>query len=116
MLCTDSEPMVTPAVAASSISASVVAGPLPVAIRKTSSCAVTDSTPGSRSSRSCQPGGALAKLTSSEFLPGIDAFELQRRIERLQLAVIDDGDAIAQLVGLVHVVRRDQNGRGRARA
>ena len=33
-----------------------------------------------------------------------------RRIERHQLAVIDDGDAVAQAVGFVHVVRGDQDG------
>ena len=36
--------------------------------------------------------------------------QLARRAERDHLAVIDDRDAIAQPFGLVHVVRRQQNG------
>ena len=49
-------------------------------------------------------------------LAGDRRLQLERRVERLQLAVIDDRDAIAELVGLVHVVRRDQDGEVRARA
>src|SRR5258706_11198780 len=37
-------------------------------------------------------------------------FERHRRVERDQLAVIHNGDAIAQAVGFVHVMRGDQNG------
>src|SRR5258706_396192 len=39
-----------------------------------------------------------------------DRFERHRRVERDQLAVIHNGDAIAQAVGFVHVMRGDQNG------
>ena len=49
------------------------------------------------------------KLTSSTFLPGIDALSFSGESSAFELAVIDDRDAIAQLVGFVHVVRRDED-------
>ena len=36
--------------------------------------------------------------------------ERHRSIERNQLTVIDDGDAVAQMVGLFHVMRGNQHG------
>jgi len=110
VLCTDSEPTVTPDAAASSISAIVVAGPLAVAIRKMFSSAVTELHPRQPLEiRSRQSGGALAKLTSSEFLPGIDALSLSGESSALSSPWSTIGDTVAELVGLVHVVRRDQD-------
>ena len=37
------------------------------------------------------------------------AFELRGRVEREQLAVVHDRDAVAELVGLLHVVRGEQD-------
>ena len=88
----------------------VVAGPLrdgdpeDVVLRRD-----TLSTSGSAARRSAQSGGRAAKLTSSDVLAGNRRLELQRRIERHELAVVDDRDAIAELVGFVHVVRREQD-------
>ena len=47
-------------------------------------------------------------------VPGTLAFSASRRIQRHQLSVIDDSDAIAQAVGFVHVVGRNQDGQARA--
>src|SRR4029079_12800306 len=43
-------------------------------------------------------------------LSGDRRLQLERRVERFQLPVIDDRDAIAELVRLVHVVRGQQHG------
>ena len=42
-------------------------------------------------------------------MPGIDAFSFSGESSAFELAVIDDRDAVAQLVGFVHVVRRDEH-------
>ena len=57
-----------------------------------------------------KPGGTAEKLTSTVFLLGTDGLQLEGRVEGLQLAVVDDGDAVAELVGLVHVVRGQEDG------
>ena len=43
-------------------------------------------------------------------LAGDRGLQLQRRIQRHEFAVVDDGDAVAELVGLVHVMGGDQDG------
>ena len=40
----------------------------------------------------------------------VDALELLRRAEREQLAVVDDREPVAELVGLFHVVRGEEDG------
>src|SRR5262249_6022637 len=44
------------------------------------------------------------------FLRSYSALQFLRSITNQDLSVIDDGHAIAQFVGLLHVVRRKQNG------
>ena len=80
-------------------------------MRKMPSSPVTPSTNGQRSAADpTQPAGNGGEADFEHVLAGNRRLQLDRRIERLQLAVIDDGDAIAELVGLVHVVRRQEDG------
>ena len=61
----------------------------------------------------CPGVGHWEKLASSTFLLGIEAFSVIGESSAIELAVIDDGDAIAELVGFVHVVRRERTVRSR---
>ena len=62
-----------------------------------------------------QPGdSARARIEAVQLEPedglGLDpVLELGRRPDRQDPAVVDDGDTLAQLVGLGHVVRREEN-------
>ena len=65
--------------------------------------------------REAQPGCHLVLL---EHGPGMNADLVRdgvpqacRRVERHQLAAVDDRDAVGQLLGLIHEVRREQHGR-----
>src|SRR5262249_46085728 len=73
VLCTESELTVMPARPAASMSASVVAGPLLVASRKTLSRFATSSTAGKVASVRSQLSDVEEKLASSMFLPGTEA-------------------------------------------
>ena len=55
-------------------------------------------------------GGSVVELGFDDVRSGHAGFQRGRRIERDQLAVIDDGDAVAEAVGFVHVVGGDQDG------
>ena len=79
-------------------------------MRNTASCRDTPSTCGSASRRACQPSGTAENVTSSRLRPGNRRLQHRRRIERLQLAMVHDRDVVAEPVGLVHVVRRDEHG------
>ena len=79
-------------------------------MRKTWSSACTSATSGSASQRLRPAGRHLGEADLEDVLAGDRRLQLERRIERDQLAVIDDGDAVAELVGLVHVVGGDQDG------
>ena len=79
----------------------------------TPSCSVTPATCGRAASASCQSAGAPENSASTTSLPGNAVLEPRGRVQRGQLAVIHDGDAVAQLVGLVHVVRGQQNRQAR---
>ncbi len=88
----------------------VVRGPLFEEMRKTWSSALTSATSGKRF-EGFEPARRNAREADFEdVLAGNGGLEFQGRIERHQLAVVHDGDAVAKLVGLVHVMRGDEDG------
>ena len=54
--------------------------------------------------------GFAVKVHFDDIGAGHAVLELDRRAQRHQIAVIDDGDAVAELVGFFHVVRGEQHG------
>ena len=64
----------------------------------------------SSAAASIQSGGALPNSASTVSVPGNAVLHRVGCIERGELAVIDDRDAVAEFVGFVHVVRGQQNG------
>ena len=73
------------------------------------SCSFTSATSGSFRTCSIQSGGASENSASTTSVASNAVFQVRGRIERGELAVVHDGDAMAQLVGFVHVVRGKQN-------
>ena len=88
----------------------VVAGPLRVAIRKRLSRPDTFSTSGSCFICSSQPGGVVSKLTSSTFVPEIDAFTFIGRAAFTGAK----GELRVGLQGAGAIVMGDVNGDGAA--
>src|SRR5579871_7029155 len=54
--------------------------------------------------------GSILELRLDHVRSGHARLERRRRIESNQLAVIDDGDAIAEAIGFVHVMSGDEDG------
>ena len=52
---------------------------------------------------------ASAEFGFDDVGAGNAVLQIGRSVERDQLAVIDDGDAVAELVGFVHVMRGEEN-------
>jgi hypothetical protein len=55
-------------------------------------------------------GGRIVELRLDHIRSGHTGFQRHGRVERNQLAVIDNRDPVAEAVGLIHVVRCDENG------
>ena len=73
-------------------------------------CDSTAVTPANCFSREGHSADSWVNCASTTLVPGNACFERHRSIERYQLSVIDDGDAVAQAIGFIHVVRGDQHG------
>src|ERR1700733_6532856 len=52
----------------------------------------------------------MGKMRLNHVVSGNTLFERHRRIERYQLSVIDNGDAIAKAIGFVHVMSGNKHG------
>ena len=59
---------------------------------------------------SCQSGGASDEFRLHDVVAGDAVLQVRGRVQRDEFAVVHDGDAVAQLVGFVHVVRGEQDG------
>ena len=110
VLATPIDSTVTPRSAASAARAIVVAGPSCDVSRNCDPSPVTLSTPGKPRQTSAPVGRHAAEADLERRDAGHGGLEAHRRIERDQLAVIDDRDPVAELVRLIHVVRREQHG------
>ena len=111
MFCTVNDLMVSPCLFTISTSCVVVSEPLEVSSRYMP--ALFDSTavtPASCFSRSGHSGGFVGEMHFHHIVPGNAVLERHGRIERDQLSVVDDRDAVAQAIGFVHVVGGNQHG------